>query len=47
VQVTVSAAAQDGASPINIASGATAEIPGASAKSVALRQTGTLILNGP
>jgi hypothetical protein len=39
VQVTVSAAAQNGASPINIASGATAEIHGASAKSAALPAT--------
>ncbi len=39
VQVAVSAAAQNGASPINIASGATAEIPGASAKSAALPAT--------
>ena len=48
MQITVGAAPQNGSSPINIASGATVEIAGASAQSVSFAgSTGTLILDSP
>jgi CARDB len=48
VQIMVGAAPQNGSSPINIASGATAEIAGASAQSVTFAgTTGMLILDSP